>query len=123
MTLLNTPADFLYNLQATSSVEARRLWRKSIKEKWNNKCAYCDSTENLTIDHVIPQCKGGIDFLTNVVCCCQSCNQDKGHKDWEKWYSEKEFFTHERKNAIIAWQKQFMSQNLVKYKPRKNNVY
>ncbi len=123
MTLLNTPDDFLFNLQATSSVEARRLWRKSIKEKWNNKCAYCESTENLTIDHVIPQCKGGIDFLTNVVCCCQSCNQNKGHKDWEEWYSEKDFFTQERKNAIIAWQKQFMSQNLVKYKPRKNNVY
>jgi hypothetical protein len=40
MDLHNSPNGYLYNLQATSSGEARRLWRKSIKEKWNNQCAY-----------------------------------------------------------------------------------
>jgi hypothetical protein len=65
---LQSPQDYLFNLQTTSSSEAKRLWRKQIKESWNHKCAYCDSEENLTLDHIIPQCKGGLDITRNVVC-------------------------------------------------------
>jgi len=52
MELHNSPEGYLFNLQVSSSGEARRLWRKSIKEKWNHKCAYCGSEEELTIDIV-----------------------------------------------------------------------
>jgi 5-methylcytosine-specific restriction endonuclease McrA len=113
----------LYNLQATSSGEARRLWRKSIKEKWNNQCAYCGSNEELTIDHIIPQSKGGIDFLSNVVCCCRKCNADKAHSDWKVWFKNKEFFTTEKLSAIIDWMKPDSNNLLYKYTPRKNKVY
>ena len=38
---------------------------RSIKEAWENKCAYCDSPpisdESLTIDHVKPRSRGGQD--------------------------------------------------------------
>jgi len=120
---LYSPKEYLFNLYATSSGEAKRLWRQSIKEKWDHKCAYCESTENLTIDHVIPQSKGGVDISTNVVCCCQNCNQDKGHDDWEQWYSQQEFFTEEKKNKILEWMGSIKKQDLCKYKPRKNIVY
>ena len=123
MELHNSPEGYLFNLQVSSSGEARRLWRKSIKEKWDNKCAYCGSEEELTIDHIIPQCKGGIDFLTNVVCCCRKCNADKAHTDWIEWFSQKEFFTEEKKNAIIQWMKPQENNTLYKYNPRKNRVY
>jgi len=66
MKLHNSPEGYLFNLQVCSSGEAKRLWRKSIKEEWNNKCAYCGSDEELTIDHIVPQSKGGINFLTNL---------------------------------------------------------
>jgi len=39
----------------------------------------------LTIDHVHPKCKGGKDVATNVVSCCQRCNQDKGSLNWLDW--------------------------------------
>ena len=58
MELLHSPQQYLYNLHTTSSSEAKRLWRQQIREKWNNKCAYCGSEEKLTIDHIIPQAKG-----------------------------------------------------------------
>ena len=54
------------------------MWRRRIKEQWDNQCAYCGSTENLTIDHVIPRCKGGGDTWENLVVACSSCNTKKG---------------------------------------------
>ena len=79
MSLLHSSKAYVFNLQTTSSAEAKRLWRKDIKEKWNWQCAYCGDDSNLTIDHVVPRCKGGTDFTKNVVCCCNKCNQRKGH--------------------------------------------
>jgi hypothetical protein len=32
------------------------------------------------IDHVIPLCKGGIENLSNMVKCCQTCNRLKGRR-------------------------------------------
>ena len=122
MELLHSPQQYLYNLHTTSSSEAKRLWRQQIREKWNNKCAYCGSEEKLTIDHIIPQAKGGMDFTKNVVCCCHSCNQNKGHTHWEEWYEAQKFFTQERKNAIIDWMCNKQSQQLYIYRQRRNNA-
>ena len=89
MHLYDSSEDYLFHLQTTSSADAKRMWRQSIKDKWNHKCAYCGNTENLTIDHVIPQCKGGSDFLTNVVCCCRylvHCSWCFHHGIQPKWF-------------------------------------
>ncbi len=126
MEILNSPQDFLFHMHTCSPTEAKKMWRNSIKEKWNNKCAYCGSkTEELSIDHIIPQMKGGNDHITNVVCCCVKCNQSKGHEQWEQWFTRQKFFTEERYNAIINWQRQLLTQelNLYRYKPRKNKVF
>ena len=125
MDVLNSPQDFLYNLKASTSSEARRLWKQSIKEKWNHQCAYCGSKdEELTIDHVVPQMKGGNDHITNVVCCCKSCNRSKAHEHWEHWFFNQKFFTRERYDAIVRWQRQLLAEELklYKYKPRRNNI-
>ncbi len=42
-----------------------------------NKCRFCLSTENLTIDHVIPKSKGGTDDIKNLQCLCKRCNTMK----------------------------------------------
>ena len=62
MGILQSSKAYVFNLYTTSSAEAKRLWRRDIKEKWNWKCAYCGDKNNLTIDHVVPRCKGGPDF-------------------------------------------------------------
>ena len=96
------------------------MWRQSIKEKWKHKCAYCESTEYLTIDHIVPQSKGGSDFITNVLCCCRRCNNSKSHINWIEWYSSQDFFTEERYDVILKWMKPQTNSNLYKYKPRMN---
>lgn len=125
MDILNSPQDFLYNLKATTSSEAKRLWKQSIKEKWNYKCAYCGTcSEELTLDHIVPQTLGGNDHITNVVSCCLNCNRSKSHENFQQWYFKQKFFTEDRYNAILNWQKQLLKKdlNLFKYKPRKNKV-
>ena len=122
MKLLSSPHQYLFNLKTTSSAEAVRMWRRNVKEKWNYKCAYCGSKKELTIDHVVPRCKGGSDFTKNVVCCCHSCNQSKAHSPWEEWYLSQDFFSLKNYNKIINWMKPDPPQNLFAYRPRRNNA-
>ena len=121
MELFHSPQQYLYNLQTTSSSKAKRLWRETIKEKWNNECAYCGSKENLTLDHVIPLCNGGSDTTPNLVCCCRECNHDKSHNKWDEWYMGKEFFTYERYQKVLKWIDPPVMNNLYVYRPRSNN--
>jgi hypothetical protein len=122
MVPLHSFKDYLFNLETTSKSEAKRMWRKNIKDQWEHKCAYCESEENITMDHIIPQCKGGLDVKTNVIACCHSCNQSKGHIPWEDWYSSQEFFSIERYEKIKQWMKPDPSTNLFTYGKRKNTI-
>lgn len=122
MEILSTPHHYLFNLETLSSSEAKKLWRRKIKERWDYECAYCGSTKNLTIDHVVPRSKGGTDFTKNVVCCCHDCNQSKSHTPWEDWYFSQEFFSMKRHNKINEWMEPDPPQNLFAYRPRRNNA-
>lgn len=116
--------EYLFNLYTTSNSDAKRLWRKHIKESWENKCAYCGSEDNLTLDHIIPRSKGGEDSTNNVICCCHSCNQSKGHNSWEEWYSSQEFFNEIKYQKILNWIKPDEIKNLFCYrKTRKNYIF
>jgi 5-methylcytosine-specific restriction endonuclease McrA len=43
-------------------------------------CQYCGSTNELTIDHMIPISRGGKSIFENCVTACKSCNAKKGNK-------------------------------------------
>jgi len=122
MEILSTPHHYLFNLETLSSSEAKKLWRRKIKERWDYECAYCGSSKNLTIDHIVPRSKGGTDFTKNVVCCCHDCNQSKSHTPWEDWYFSQEFFSMKRYNKINEWMEPDPPQNLFAYRPRRNNA-
>ena len=86
--LLPSHHDYLFNLIAMTSPEAKRLWRRSIKEHFDHTCIYCGKSYDLsllTIDHVHPRSRGGETILSNVVCACKSCNQEKGSNYWLDW--------------------------------------
>jgi 5-methylcytosine-specific restriction endonuclease McrA len=119
---LHSPKEYLFYLYTTSSGEAKRMWRQKIKEEWGHQCAYCGSDENLTIDHIVPQAKGGLDVTKNVVCCCHSCNQSKGHEHWKLWYVQQDFYSEEKFDKIEEWIKPDPPTNLFSYRPRKNNA-
>lgn len=67
-------------------------WKDAEKDakdylKEERKCIYCGSvTADLTIDHIIPQSKGGPDIAANSVLACKGCNSSKGNKDVFEWY-------------------------------------
>jgi hypothetical protein len=122
MVPLHSPKDYLFNLHTLSKSEAKRLWRQNIKDAWNNECAYCESDQNITLDHILPQCKGGLDIKTNVVACCHSCNQSKGHEYWKLWYVQQDFYNEDRLDKIEDWMKPEAPTNLYAYRPRKNYV-
>lgn len=46
------------------------------------KCLFCESTSNLTIDHIKPYSKGGTHGIENLQCLCFSCNLKKSNH-WE----------------------------------------
>jgi len=111
MSLWNTPreraCEYLFNLEAMSGKEAKRLWRQSIRDAWDNKCAYCGSPpidiKSLTLDHVRPKSKGGEDRTSNCVPACKRCNHSKGSEEWTQWYRRQEFYSATSELRIKNW--------------------
>ena len=75
---MDSPRSLMYDLLTFRSSDAKRMWRDEIKLRDNNRCIYCGSTDNLTIDHVRPRSKGGETNFNNCVTACRCCNQAKG---------------------------------------------
>ena len=100
-------SDYLYNMSALTRGEARRQWRQSIKDAWNNRCAYCGKPpiddDSLTVDHVRPKSSGGEDKTSNCIPACRECNQDKSSQDWVAWYRMQPFYTIESEWRIRQW--------------------
>lgn len=44
--------------------EGRRLSRRTILARDGYRCQYCGSTRHLTIDHLVPRCRGGANSWT-----------------------------------------------------------
>ena len=53
--------------------------KKNVMIRDNYTCAYCQSKEQLTIDHVIPVSRGGKSSFENCVCACMACNSKKNN--------------------------------------------
>ncbi len=58
-----------------------RLNRRNIFARDANLCQYCGKrfpTSELSLDHVLPTCRGGGASWENLVCACVKCNVRKG---------------------------------------------
>ena len=76
-----------------------------IKERLNNRCAYCASYLTLElehIEHIVPLSAGGTHTPDNIVCSCARCNLSKNARPMEEWYREQPFFSEERLQQIYA---------------------
>ena len=110
-----------------NSGDARRLWRRAIKEAWGNRCAYCDHTPidddslktELTIDHVKPRSNGGEDRTTNCIPACKRCNQSKGSEEWVGWFRDQDFYESWREVEIRHW---LSTGDVLRRLPRKGDV-
>jgi hypothetical protein len=59
---------------------ANNVSRKAIFTRDKHTCTYCGAKESLTIDHIIPQSRGGQDIWENLITSCLRCNLRKGNK-------------------------------------------
>lgn len=58
-----------------------RLNRRNIFARDDGRCQYCGKrfpTSELSLDHVVPTCRGGTTTWENLVCACVRCNVKKG---------------------------------------------
>ena len=64
---------------------AVEISRKNILVRDGYRCQYCGKESNaLTVDHVIPKFRSGLDTWENLVAACKNCNQIKGEKTPEE---------------------------------------
>lgn len=81
--------------------------RNRIFERDDFRCVYCGlqfEADELTVDHVQPQVRGGDHSGGNLVTACRACNTLKGHRrpgDFlrESAVARENFFTY----AIHVW--------------------
>lgn len=75
-------------LKHVENVPHRKIgWSKqNVLKRDNFTCIYCgyeafgSEKSNMTVDHIIPQSKGGPDTWSNTACACFECNQRKADK-------------------------------------------
>ena len=66
------------------------LSRENVYRRDNFECVYCgdNNRKTLTLDHVIPQSKGGKDSWDNLVTACRRCNGEKSNLTLEEYGKE-----------------------------------
>lgn len=63
-----------------------------LKMLGDRKCAYCEASDHLTLDHLMPRIKGGCDDGANLVRACRRCNSSKSGQDMLVWYASRREF-------------------------------
>lgn len=60
--------------------------KRNIFLRDNYTCQYCNCEDPsmLTLDHVVPQSRGGKNTWENLVCACRPCNFKKGNRTPEE---------------------------------------
>ena len=67
---------------AKASIPTDLRWE--VWERDNFTCQHCGTRRHLSIDHIIPESKGGTTVLENLQTLCKKCNSIKGVKVCER---------------------------------------
>jgi len=81
-------------------VQAKGSQIRARFELFGNCCAYCGSTENVQIEHLVPIARGGTHVLGNILPACRRCNYSKKARDAEQWYRAQPWFSETRWRRI-----------------------
>ncbi len=79
-----------------------------LTEWFNNRCAYSNkelSTDNINWDHIIPLHLNGANELWNLIPSYSNYNCSKGAQEPLEWYQAQEYYSNERLEYIIYYQK------------------
>jgi 5-methylcytosine-specific restriction endonuclease McrA len=77
--------------------------RKSVLHRDGYACIYCGSELGLTMDHIVPVCRGGTNRQSNLVTACEACNNLRGSRSiltWFRWMNANGLPTGAAFNAV-----------------------
>ena len=100
--MFNSEQDPLSLLIELTPKLAKRRFRQSIYEAWDNCCGYCGD-EATSLDHIVPRFKSGSSNRNNLLPACRRCNANKASMDMKHWYEQQDFYTEERMKKIDDW--------------------
>lgn len=60
------------------------LSKPNVYKRDQYRCVYCGSEKDLTLDHVLPKSRGGVNSWDNLVTCCRKCNARKDNNTPEE---------------------------------------
>lgn len=66
------------------------IWFKRIADRDGAVCKHCGTLQNLSVNHIVPQCVGGKYSYDNLEILCKICNVKEYHRLVQK--ALKEFF-------------------------------
>lgn len=72
-------------------------------EYFNNSCAYCGASGNMTKEHFVPVAKNGIFSKDNIIPACSFCNSSKRDRDFKTWYEKQDFYDEEKEKRILLF--------------------
>jgi len=52
-------------------------FKDELEGRDGSQCVYCEATENLVVDHMVPISQGGTDDIDNLALSCRECNSGK----------------------------------------------
>lgn len=73
------------------------------KSFFNNCCAYCGSSGDITMDHFIPVARGGESSRDNILPVCHACNSKKQAQDFFEWYPSQSFYSQTRERKLLKY--------------------
>lgn len=89
--------DYRHHNREVRASQAKRRWSRtdrvpvtakewrSIKNRHDNRCAYCNAKTKLTMDHVVPLSRGGRHAPANILPACMPCNLSKRAMFLSEW--------------------------------------
>lgn len=80
-TTMRIPATIKLNTRVVVKQTSVRFKRKIMFNRDDWSCQYCNKKltyNSITVDHVLPKCRGGQTTWKNCVVCCKQCNRNKG---------------------------------------------
>jgi len=79
-------------------------------------CVSCGTTEDITIDHIVPRVRGGSDEVSNLQPMCRSCNSRKGSRQDSYWGKQFYFDLPLNRSALRVSQDDFVFAKMEEYR-------
>ena len=76
------PLTVVRDQRGKQSKHKRRLIRRAVAVNGMYRCMWCSglfAPKDLTVEHIIPMARGGLDNFNNKGLACRPCNNNRGH--------------------------------------------